>query len=83
MTNYVNKWIVVKLEELRQSYGGKCSECDSILDLEFHHVKETGLSGRGRGRKERYYDIKNNPDSYTLLCEDCHKEKRIYGRDET
>lgn len=27
----------------------------------------------GRGRKERYYDIKNHPDCYALMCEDHHK----------
>ncbi len=75
MPNYVNKWIVVKLEELRQLYGGECLDCNSMLGLEFHHIKETGLNGEGRGRKERYYDIKNNPDSYILLCKNCHKEK--------
>jgi hypothetical protein len=43
------------------------------MSLQFAHIKDTGLNGIGRGRKERYYDIRNHPDSYALLCEDHHK----------
>jgi hypothetical protein len=42
--------------------------------LEFAHVLETALKGRGRGRKERYYDIIKNPDCYRLLCQFHYKE---------
>ena len=61
--------------ELVASRGGQCTwpGCDADEDLEFAHVKETGLSGRGRGRKERYYDIIKNPESYRLLCQFHHK----------
>ena len=41
---------------------------------EFAHVLETALKGRGRGRKERYYDIIKNPDCYRLLCQFHYKE---------
>ena len=74
MTNSVNKWIAVKMKELREEFGGSCQNCGSKQNLEFAHIKPTELSGWGRGRKERYYDIKNNKDSYKLLCKSCHKE---------
>ena len=48
--------------------------CGTTSKLEFAHKEETELSGRGRGRKERVYDVIKNPDKYRLLCEDCHKD---------
>lgn len=60
-------------DELRQLFGGRCKCCGSTLSLQFAHIKETGLSGRGRGKSRRYYDIKKHPDCYALLCEKCHK----------
>jgi hypothetical protein len=62
------------LDGLREERGGKCETCSSAEGLDFAHVKKTKLSGAGggRGQGERYYDIKNNPESYLLLCKDCH-----------
>ena len=74
MTNPMNKWVKEAFEKLRQECGGSCQKCGSNQKLEFAHIKPTDLSGRGRGRKERYYDIKNNKDHYRLLCMSCHKE---------
>ena len=58
-------------------YGSRCAICGEIQDpdtLDFAHVKPTELSGRGRGRKERYYDVVNNLDCYRCMCrEGCHK----------
>jgi len=71
--NYVNKWIRTAFDNLRKEFGDKCSFCGSTAKLEFAHLEPTELVGRGRGRKERYYDIKKNPDSYVLLCVGCHK----------
>ena len=82
MTNKQNVWIRKKLTELIDIYGGKCMVCGSEENLEFAHVKPTELSGRGRGRKERYYDVKYNPDCYCLMCEDCHKYYDSVLRDE-
>ena len=73
MTNYMNDWIKKALEKLRKAFGTKCSFCGTTANLEFAHLEPTELCGRGRGRKERYYDIKKNPDSYVLLCAGCHK----------
>lgn len=44
--------------------------------LEFAHLpgKPTNLDGRGRGKPERYYDIKQHPECYVLLCVECHTE---------
>lgn len=68
MSTRQNRWIRVKLDQLKEEYGGKCWNCGSTVNLEFAHVKETGLSGKGRGRHERYFDIKAHPDAYALLC---------------
>jgi len=69
----------VDMDELREKFGGKCFKCKSKKKLQFAHVRKTGLSGRGRGQKARYYDIMNHPKSYRLLCEDCHQK---YERNE-
>lgn len=74
MPNAMNIWIREALDRLREDFGGCCQKCGSIQDLEFAHVRHTGLSGRSRGRKERYYDIKNNRACYMLLCRSCHRE---------
>lgn len=64
--------------ELRRVFGGKCIICGKMWALEFAHLKDTGLSGDGRGQRKRYYDIKNHPECYTLMCkEDHHKFDRI------
>lgn len=70
----------VHMDHLRKAFGGKCSKCGgrwSLIrkgrkyrhrPLEFAHVKPTKLQGRGRGLKNRFFDILRNPDSYRL----CH-----------
>jgi hypothetical protein len=79
-----------RVYKLREERGNKCeckrTECHGeqmpcgkglMFKLEFAHVKPTGLTGlngRGRGQTQRYYDIKNNPDAYELLCNSCHLE---------
>lgn len=74
MTNSSNIWIRKALDRLREEFGNCCQKCGIKDKLEFAHINETGLSGRGRGRKERYYNIKNNKKEYLLLCRDCHRE---------
>ena len=68
-------WIVKKRGELVESWGGRCTwpDCEETEDLEFAHVRDTDLNGRGRGRHERYYDILNNPKSYRLVCWTHHR----------
>ena len=73
MPNRFNKRIKELREELIEKFGGKCVVCDSTEDLEFAHIKPTKLSGRGRGRKERYYDVIKNPDCYALTCKEHNK----------
>lgn len=72
MTKRQNQWINKKWDELKRIYGKKCMICGLTENLEFAHVRETGLSGQGRGKSHRYYDIVNNPDCYRLYCMDCH-----------
>jgi hypothetical protein len=76
-----------KMDELRARFGGKCvwegakdkGECALGLDrrnhprpLEFAHKHPTGCVGRGRGRADRYHDVKNNPECYQLMCRKHH-----------
>lgn len=68
MTNYMNKFVRRKIDELKDEYGGKCWNCGSTSNLQFAHIKETELNGRSRGRKERLYDVMKHPDCYALLC---------------
>jgi len=73
LTNRQNRWTKERREKLIEEYGGKCEECPTTENLEFAHKEDTELSGRGRGRKERVYDVIRNPDKYMLLCKDCHE----------
>ena len=68
MTNNRNVNIRKQFDELKNRFGGKCLNCGSTMNLQFAHIKDTCLNGKGRGRKERYYDIIKNPESYVLLC---------------
>lgn len=70
------------MERLRQEFGGKCVDCRRNYSwlrgrkgpLEFAHIKPTGLTGgKGRGLRNRYFDILNNRDCYALRCRACHK----------
>jgi len=61
-------------KNLVRAFGAFCWLCEEETKvLEFHHLKETKLNGRGRGRKERYYDILKNPNCYFPTCKECHK----------
>lgn len=70
------------IDKLRHQFGNKCQECGAkrrynkwgVINLEFAHIKSTGLNGRGRGLWKRIYDIKNHPECYKLLCWRCHRE---------
>ncbi len=65
-----------KFKELRKEWGGRCVECGDTHRLEFAHLpgKPTGIEGKGRGMPQRYYDIRNNPQCYVLLCQRDHKK---------
>ena len=68
----MNRWIKKAFAELRESFGNVCQNCGGSENLEFAHIRPNGFSGSGRGRKERYYNIKNNREDYRLLCKECH-----------
>lgn len=64
-----------KMDELRKQFGGKCENCGSNEELQFAHILPTELCGKNsRGSSDRYYDIRNNPRSYRLLCRICHNK---------
>ena len=77
-----NLWVNKHLREIKIKLGG-CQACDekSPSKLQFAHLKDTPIlhvdrdwEHRGRGKWQRYVDIRENPDSYTLLCEVyCHR----------
>jgi 5-methylcytosine-specific restriction endonuclease McrA len=64
-------------KKLIEERNSTCSKCGKVFrgaspNAHFHHIRETGVGGMGRGRERRLYDIKNNPERYVLLCRDCH-----------
>lgn len=70
------KWSIRKKKELIIFYGAKCNNpaCQTTSNLQFAHIKPTGLNGMGRGYTERVLDIMDNIECYMLLCIECHKE---------
>lgn len=60
------------LRQEKELRGLKCEACGKSQGEEFHHLRPTGLSGRGRGLIRRAYDIRRNRRSYRLLCRPCH-----------
>ena len=72
VTVHVRQGTERRLSHLRVVCGDRCYACGSVMNLEFAHLRATGLCGRGRGQIARYYDIAHNPECYTLLCRPCH-----------
>lgn len=72
MTNQRNKLIKKQWKELRDNAKCVGPGPTHIGRIQFAHIEPTGLEGKGRGRKERLYDILKNPDKYVPLCESCH-----------
>jgi hypothetical protein len=77
------------MARLRAEWGGRChcSGCDECRRgpegpcarrwrLHFAHVRPTPIlaTRRGRGRADRYHDIKRHPECYRLLCCWCHRQ---------
>lgn len=58
----------------RKKHGDKCviPNCRNRENLEFAHIRPTKLSGMSRGSRKRFYDVKNNPNSYRLMCKRHH-----------
>lgn len=81
MTNRKNIWIKKAKQKQIIEFGGMCQVlgCDKKDNLEFAHKKGyTENNGRGRGRKERYYAVKRNPEQYLLLCKEHHHQYDEY-----
>lgn len=74
MGNPQNEWAKRRRKRLLEEWGGECLFCGSKEKLQFAHLEETDVKGWGRGRKERLYDVINNPDSYVLLCREHHRK---------
>ena len=57
-----------------KAFGNFCWLCHKEHSkYEFAHIKSTTLKGRGRGRKERLYDVIHNPNYYMLAGKSCHR----------
>jgi hypothetical protein len=82
MTNS-NKWTADRIIKLREEMGGRCAIESEYCEgqLEFAHISPTTVSGMGRGRKERLYDILRNKECYTLLCHAHHEQYDANGFD--
>lgn len=80
MTNGPNLYAKQLRLKLIVSFGSVCQEKDcqesDPKKLQFAHIKKTKILKvtRGRGRKERLYDVKKNPKSYILFCKSHHKQ---------
>jgi len=72
VANRANEYVKRRWMELIEEYGGECQDCGKRYDLEFAHLGETGLKGKGRGKNRRLFNILHNRDLYRLLCMDCH-----------
>ena len=72
------RFLVRLREKAYALFGEVCEHCGRTREdgavLQFAHVRETGLSGMGRGMRKRYEDIIRNRDSYVLMCVTCHRE---------
>lgn len=79
MANPANEWMKGKIAALRAAKNNKCDICGkkgNSRTLQFYHKRKTALTGVSkRGRKERYYDIINNPKCYGLGHRICHMKK--------
>jgi hypothetical protein len=69
----IKRWSKRKRHEKIIERGSCCEFCFSIENLQFAHIKSTGLKGCGRGQWKRTLDLLMHPDSYVLSCDKCHK----------
>lgn len=65
-----------KKEEFISYLGGKCQECGSIEDLEFHHRDEADKCFSIMSKwKLSLEEIKLELDKCDLLCHECHYQR--------
>lgn len=62
-----------KLKERAKAACGDVCRCGS-KEVEFAHVKPTGLNGCGRGMTHRFLDVIKHPKHYRPMCKSCHRE---------
>lgn len=65
-------WARAKRRQEIARRGGQCEICGTQVRLQFAHVEPTGVNGDGRGSVARIQDVLRHPQSYRLLCVDCH-----------
>lgn len=61
-------------DHFKMLLGGKCIECQTVLNLEFHHINASGC-GEGRGSEKRIWELfmaYHRKANITLLCHECH-----------
>lgn len=63
-----------QIADLKEELGGVCLYCSTKQELQFAHIKRTNLSGMSRGSWSRYKDVRDNKDSYILLCKTHHNK---------
>jgi hypothetical protein len=74
MCERIKRWSKRKRQEKIAKRGSCCEFCGNTENLQFAHIFETELNGRGRGQWKRTLDLLRNPDAYVLSCDTCHKK---------
>ena len=78
MTSSSTVWVRALRARLITEHGGKCQASQLNLggnhdgELEFAHIKNTEVTGIGRGSYARAVDVRDHPNSYLLLCRKHH-----------
>lgn len=62
-------------EHFKHELGGKCMNCGTGFNLEFHHIKPV-CEGEGRGSEKRIWELFDAYHKCNLLlfCKSCHIE---------
>ena len=78
MNEYMKNRYRERMDEAHEILGGKCSECNSVTNLQIDHInpdeKSFGLNKMWSIAKTKFF---KELEKCQLLCEPCHKVKSI------
>lgn len=62
-------------EHFKHELGGRCINCHTDFNLEFHHIIPV-YKGEGRGSEKRVWELFTayHKDNLQLMCRECHIE---------
>lgn len=72
--SYHREYIARRRERALAQLTRGCEHAESAHETHAHHIRPTGLMGRGRGNWQRLRDIEQHRDCYVLLCARCHRK---------